>query len=410
MTAFTYLVTRVNLPLDDSFQPIRSPDTADPNHNLNVANPGIVAAINREPIIYGQPSTDPSIYWDQTAAKLEGYSIAATYYSDNRYTLTLTKPDPANPGHDIAYSALCSFQGTTTVGHTTDPDHSIPKGMLLVMGYYPGMSESELNVFLALSGFDAVPDESDPDYADFDLIRDAGIFFFLTDDDAEATSVINSTVDSPFTALFSYDYFNPASTPPCFLRGTRLLTRSGYRPVESLSEGEEILTLDCGWQPVRWIGHGTMRRAWTGHFLSHHYPIRILAGAFGSGLPEQDLWVSPKHAVFFRNHLIPAETLVNGVTVIRDREVEAIEYFHVLLDQHAVIFSEGLPTESYIPFQDMDIFENGDSCPKVLRQVFLASMGCYTECYPRQERGSAVQMARAYLAENFGAPLNQCAA
>ena len=44
----------------------------------------------------------------------------------------------------------------------------------------------------------------------------------------------------------------------CFLEGTRILTRAGYWPVESLEAGDEVMTLNHGWQPVQ-IGRASCR-------------------------------------------------------------------------------------------------------------------------------------------------------
>jgi hypothetical protein len=182
----------------------------------------------------------------------------------------------------------------------------------------------------------------------------------------------------------------------CFLRGTRVLTRHGYCPVEELAVGDEVRTLSGGWQPLRWIGH---QRITTPFGLAKGAPVRITAGAFGPALPERDVCVSQDHAVFFRNQLIPARFLVNGVTVFRDTSVKDIEYFHLLLDRHAVVFSEGLATESYVPCENIDWFDNTAECPQALLNAIRAGTAdCLIECYPRKTTGPAVEAARALLA------------
>lgn len=187
---------------------------------------------------------------------------------------------------------------------------------------------------------------------------------------------------------------------PCFLKHTQILTRTGYRPVEDLKAGDEILTLNHGWQPVRWIGHKEIQPRPHGGFAFSEYPIRITRDAFGTGLPARDLWVSPDHAVFFRDHLIPAKYLVNGVTVTRDSGVEKIVYYHVLLNRHAVIFSEALPTESYVPAENQDFFENADAIPDALAKDISCQIGpMMNDCHPRTSQGPAVETARAYLAK-----------
>jgi hypothetical protein len=226
-----------------------------------------------------------------------------------------------------------------------------------------------------------------------------GTYFFLSKTSEEATAFNNGTVT-----------LSPYDSNPCFLRGTEILTRRGYIPVEDLDVGEEILTLDSDWQPLRWIGHREIDRAWNDRFHHDHYPIRIRSGAFGPGIPKRDVWISPEHAVFFRDHLIPAKSLVNGISVMRDTTVESIEYFHILLDRHGVIFSEGLPSESYIPMQDIDVFDNFETCPILIQKRYLASIGCFPECYPRVTCGPIVEAAHGYLARSLAVTAEQVAA
>lgn len=199
----------------------------------------------------------------------------------------------------------------------------------------------------------------------------------------------------------TYTLADNANTAPCFLAGTRLLTRSGYRAVEELQVGDEVQTLNQGWQAIRWLGHRTEAQLANGKFHVKSQPIRIAAHAFGPDLPSRDLWVSPDHAVFFRNHLIPAKSLVNGENVVRDAGLESVTYYHVLLDQHAVIFSEGLPTESYVPQENLDSFDNSGTCPEALRSDIVAPIGLYTDCYPRASQGGVVETARAFLARDL---------
>jgi hypothetical protein len=49
-----------------------------------------------------------------------------------------------------------------------------------------------------------------------------------------------------------------------------------------------------------------------------------------------------------RETLAAAKHLVNDST-IRQIECEKVEYFHILFDQHEIIFSEGAPSESFHP-------------------------------------------------------------
>jgi hypothetical protein len=164
------------------------------------------------------------------------------------------------------------------------------------------------------------------------------------------------------TELFNFTYEVASSTGqtdvgfvtvdsvPCFVAGTRIRTPGGEVPVETLLPGDLVLTQDEGAQPLRWIGR--RRVAARGDFA----PIRIAANTFGT---HRDLLLSPLHRVLIRDSLAELlfgerEVLVAARDLVNDRSVRRIEggeveYVHILFDRHQVVFSEGLPTESFLP-------------------------------------------------------------
>jgi hypothetical protein len=132
---------------------------------------------------------------------------------------------------------------------------------------------------------------------------------------------------------------------PCFARGTRLLTPHGYRAVEALKPGDPLITASGTRRPVCWIGRRTLD---LGAQAAHNaQPILIQPGAFGPGLPAQQLRLSPLHGVYADGVLFPAAHLVNNATILRERGRAAMTYFHVELDRHDILLAEGLPCESY---------------------------------------------------------------
>jgi collagen type I/II/III/V/XI/XXIV/XXVII alpha len=136
------------------------------------------------------------------------------------------------------------------------------------------------------------------------------------------------------------------SVVPCFASGTRIATPKGERLVEELKPGDEVLTVLGEVLPVVWAGHRVVdcsahpepERVW---------PIRIEAHAFAEGAPRRDLYLSPDHAILAQAVLIPAKRLINGTT-IRQVAQASVTYHHIELTRHAVILSEGLPTESFL--------------------------------------------------------------
>ncbi|MGZ9057558.1 Hint domain-containing protein, partial [Methylomagnum sp.] len=246
-------------------------------------------------------------------------------------------------------------------------------------------------------GFNRLTGGSGIDTAVFsDNLADYSVY--LADEDGAVMVIGGISGSSVLVDVELLQFADQTIAAPCFLRGTRILTRAGYVAVEDLRPGDEVQTLAHGWRPVVWLGHRHVPRNAAGQFDPAVQPIRIRPDAFGAGMPRRDLWLSPDHAVFFRHHLIPAKALVNGETVIREPEVESITYYHVLLDRHAVVFSEGLPTESYCPRENLGCFENVADCPAHWRSDLAAPIGLLADCHPRAARGPVVETARALLA------------
>lgn len=165
----------------------------------------------------------------------------------------------------------------------------------------------------------------------------------------------------PTVANFSYTVADTATgltdtafvtvtTVPCFVKGTRIRTPDGEKLVENLEVGDLVDTRDHGPQPIRWIGNRTVPAK------DNHTPIVIEAGTFGH---HDRLVVSPQHRVLLTHWmselmfgedevLVAAKDLVNGVSV-RELPGGEVTYFHILFDDHQIVWSEGLLTESFLP-------------------------------------------------------------
>ena len=132
----------------------------------------------------------------------------------------------------------------------------------------------------------------------------------------------------------------------CFAAGTRIETPEGPVAVEDLAVGGTVVTLPGGSGRIVWTGsravdctrHPRPEAVW---------PVRVSAGAFGPGMPARDLFLSPDHAVYVEDVLIPVKHLVNGDS-IHQVPMEHVVYHHIELERHDVVLAEGLAAESYL--------------------------------------------------------------
>ena len=75
-------------------------------------------------------------------------------------------------------------------------------------------------------------------------------------------------------------------------------------------------------------------------------------------MPKRALLLSPDHAVFVEDVLIPIRHLVNGTTVAQV-ERTAITYHHIEMPHHDVLLAEGMPAESYLEAGARNAFVDG---------------------------------------------------
>lgn len=131
----------------------------------------------------------------------------------------------------------------------------------------------------------------------------------------------------------------------CVLRGTHIMTPTGEIKVEDLAIGDLIATVDGTAKPIKWIGRRKHDRV-----SADDLPIKITRSALGHLVPHADLYVSPLHALYIDGILVPAGNLVNGRSIVQctSADIGAIEYFHVELDGHDVMFTEGAATETLL--------------------------------------------------------------
>lgn len=191
---------------------------------------------------------------------------------------------------------------------------------------------------IVLDGFTAVADT---------LISIAAADYVL--DLSNGTSSVQMNFEGKVYDADAYSFSavaNGTEIHLCYLRGTKILTPTGERPVEELRPGDEVVTRISGTQKLKWIGE----QKYAGRFLARDtalLPVRIFAGALGEGIPVRDLLISPGHSVLLGEILVLARDLVNGITVLRSQVPDLVEYFALELDVHDCLIADGAFAESF---------------------------------------------------------------
>jgi hypothetical protein len=136
----------------------------------------------------------------------------------------------------------------------------------------------------------------------------------------------------------------------CFLRGTRILTPAGDVRIEDLAAGDLVSTIGGSAKPIKAIGHWSLPRMADGSWPKEALPVKVARSAVGPSLPHADLYLSTYHCMYLDGLLVPVGTLVNGRSIVRCTSMtcDTVEYFHIELDRHDVILSEGVPTETMV--------------------------------------------------------------
>jgi hypothetical protein len=148
-------------------------------------------------------------------------------------------------------------------------------------------------------------------------------------------------------------------------------------------------------RPIAWIGRREVHCA-------HHpqprkvWPVRVAVGSFGPGRPHRELFLSPDHAVYIADVLIPIRCLINGSTIVQ-MPMDVVVYYHVELPRHDVLLAEGLPSESFLDIRDGSNYANHPG-PARLYPDFSARMWEAFGCARLIVTGPELDVARALVA------------
>lgn len=264
---------------------------------------------------------------------------------------TITSTDGVNPGWNMHNTATVN----NAAGHTAYVGDTVDIG---------GVTYSIVSWGLASATYTTTDGSFGAWHTPLMTVQPVGggapITFLPTRWDAGVTGElqsiqINQYIPMPAGNPIGLTAITQDSTLYCFVEGTRILTRHGEVAIEYLGAGDEVMTLDAGFQPIRWIGCSVVDGA--GKFA----PVVFAPGAIGN---HSTLRVSQQHRILLRERqrdtpdlslmfgasecLVPARHLVNGDTIRIERAYETA-YYHLLFDDHEIVMSEGAATESFHP-------------------------------------------------------------
>ena len=192
----------------------------------------------------------------------------------------------------------------------------------------------------------------------------------------------------------------------CFLAGTRIKTTKGDVCIEELRIGGRVSTVSGEAKRIKFIGRRAVSRepsqSWIG-------PVKISRFAMDGKVPHSDLYISPWHAIYIDNFLVPVKYLVNGVTIVADAKLEALSltYYHIELDRHDAILAEGLAVESFLR-NDPNAFDNADEYVRLYGSPGepLTPFAPYVPYNGRQELASHIRSALAPVCD-FRKPIDK---
>ncbi|MGX7346257.1 Hint domain-containing protein [Acetobacter pasteurianus] len=229
----------------------------------------------------------------------------------------------------------------------------------------------------------------------------SGSTFTFTNSDTgqvETLQIEGGSGDYTLTSTDGQGIYEIEDGTPCYCRGTLIETDRGEVPVEHLQIGDLVRTLEHGFRPIRWIG----RRAYSGQFAAGNpdvLPVIFRRGSLAQGLPRQDLSVSPLHAMYLDNVLVPAVALVNGTSIMQAEAMDEVAYFHIELESHDVIFANGAWSETFVDDESRGMFHNAAEYAALYPSAHKQPA---QYCAPRVEEGPRLEAIRKRLNARAG--------
>lgn len=165
------------------------------------------------------------------------------------------------------------------------------------------------------------------------------------------TLITGTNSPSGFPTLPGFGYNNSTSFMttqttqiPCLLKGTKILTPTGYKLIEHLKIGDLIMTHDNRPVKIKKIMHEDV------YAINEMPPLLIRKGKFGA---FEDLYISRWHCILINNkYFVETHKLTN----IETKYTEFITYYHIQLENFYTdtLVANGVAVECWSGWQAGD--------------------------------------------------------
>ena len=134
----------------------------------------------------------------------------------------------------------------------------------------------------------------------------------------------------------------PPGPIPCFIKGTKILTDKGYKLIEKLKYGDNLIN-NKG-DKIKLLDIYTFNK----YKSIENHPCLIKKGTIINDFKcNDDLYLSQNHSILINNYFVPVHKLFKPIKIKDDKDYYS--YYHIITENFFtdVIISNGILTETY---------------------------------------------------------------
>jgi alpha-tubulin suppressor-like RCC1 family protein len=189
---------------------------------------------------------------------------------------------------------------------------------------------------------------ADSTQVDLLVAHEHAIFAFFSENHYEVNKIhIGKQIFDLSVGSISQSYSS------CFVKGTKVLTPKGYINIENLTDGDILITDKLKQKKCQVYKYSFKLN-------EESYPVLIPRHSIDKSYPQEDLIISQKHPIYYKNKwIIPGKNLNKfGFKLVKESYIlnnfcknnKFIEYYLVYIDDsesHNIIINNGIIVKSY---------------------------------------------------------------